>query len=137
MWQDTVIAVGQFIFVLALLPARVDPDKKPPCVTSAITGAVLLVFAGTFASLELWYGAGTTLLCALGWLALLVQQWRLEDHVERDRFAFPRSSYLQELIGSLEEAALRESPDYNAELTLHGLAATALRALEEQRRTLP
>lgn len=72
-WQDIVLGAGSLIFVIALLPSVLSKNK-PSIWTSATTGAVLTVFAGTYASLSLWYAAVTTLLAALLWGVLVFQK---------------------------------------------------------------
>ena len=71
-WQDIVIAVGQLLFVLALIPSLVTV-LKPPRLTCALTGTVLLLFSGTFLSLGLWYSAATAFACGTCWLVLFFQ----------------------------------------------------------------
>lgn len=72
-WQDAVIAAGELIFVIALIPAMLSASK-PPRSTCAITSAVLFIYAGTFASLNLWWGAWMTFLGAACWAMLLFQR---------------------------------------------------------------
>lgn len=70
-WQDYVLAIGQALFVLALLPALPVAAPKPPRVTCVITGLVLLVFAATLTTLALWWAATMNALCGAVWLYLL------------------------------------------------------------------
>ena len=72
-WQDFVIGTGQLLFSLALLPTLLNPYEKPPRSTCALTSAVLFLFAVTFLTLQLWWGAAMAALCATCWFVLLLQ----------------------------------------------------------------
>ncbi len=72
-WQDLVFGAGQLLFAIALAPALASPTK-PPRFTCVLTGAVLLVFAGTFASLGFWWSTSTSLACGALWIALSLQR---------------------------------------------------------------
>ena len=72
-WQDAVIAVGQILFAVALVPA-LRSRQKPPRSTCVMTGVILLVFSVTFATLGLWWGSSTAAVCGVLWLVLLWQQ---------------------------------------------------------------
>ena len=72
-WQDVVLAIGQTLFAIALIPA-LRSKQKPPKSTSALTGVTLLVFAVTFATLDLWWGAVTAAVCGGLWLILFCQR---------------------------------------------------------------
>lgn len=71
-WQDLVFGIGQLLFTVALFPALVSP-AKPPRSTCALTGAVLVVFAATFASLAFWWSFSTSLACGALWILLALQ----------------------------------------------------------------
>jgi hypothetical protein len=75
MWQDAVLTAGSLVFALALLPSVLGEDK-PSAWTSATTAAVLFVFAGTEATLDLVFTAATTAITAAMWTVLLVQKLR-------------------------------------------------------------
>jgi hypothetical protein len=78
-WQDAVIAVGQVIFVIALIPALLG-QEKPPRSTCWVTGVTLASNAVALLSLGLvWSGVsmGITAAC---WL-VLGGQWRQTDVV--------------------------------------------------------
>jgi len=72
-WQDLVFSAGQLMFAIALFPALASPTK-PPRFTCVLTGAVLIAFAGTFASLAFWWSATTSLTCGSLWLVLATQR---------------------------------------------------------------
>lgn len=74
MWQDYVFALGQLIFVVALLPALASDTQKPPRATCWMTGVTLVVFALCFGTLGLWWAFSTTFTAAVMWLALALQQ---------------------------------------------------------------
>lgn len=75
MWQDAVLTVGSFVFMAALLPS-VFGDDKPAAATSLLTAAVLSVFAGVEATLDLVFTAITTAATAALWIVLLIQKVR-------------------------------------------------------------
>ena len=72
-WQDITLAVGSLIFAIALVPSIMSKDK-PALWTSTVTGGVLIVFTGTYASLSLWYATFTTALAAILWIVLALQK---------------------------------------------------------------
>lgn len=74
-WQDIVLSVGGYIFILALLPSILG-DDKPALSSSLMTGSILGVFAAVYASLGLTSSAISTALLALAWLFLAWQKWR-------------------------------------------------------------
>ncbi len=78
-WQDVVISIGQWIFVVALLPSVFGKDK-PALSTSLITGAVLAAFAVTFATLLFWNSAISAAILSLTWFVLAVQKHPLEKN---------------------------------------------------------
>ncbi len=71
-WQDWVVAVGSGVITLSLLPTVFGPDK-PALSTCLITGSILLIFAATFATLQMWLTAGINCLTATLWLVLAGQ----------------------------------------------------------------
>lgn len=71
-WQDKVIAVGQLVLSIGLLPmivAWVDV----PALTSVPTAIVLFIFSLTFGTLRLRFSAFTSLLSALLWSFIYLQ----------------------------------------------------------------
>lgn len=71
-WQDIVIAAGQFAFIVALLPSIFGP-QKPHRSTSLLTAAVLTGFALTFVTLDFVWSAAMCGLAAAGWWILFWQ----------------------------------------------------------------
>ncbi|OGG47253.1 hypothetical protein A2671_02625 [Candidatus Kaiserbacteria bacterium RIFCSPHIGHO2_01_FULL_49_13] len=80
LWQDIVITVGQWIFLVALIPSIRSTDK-PAFWTSVMTGGILLVFGLTYATMGLWYSAFSSACLALGWCYLSYQKWRQKSKV--------------------------------------------------------
>ena len=80
-WQDIIIAVGQWIFLIALLPSIVSKNK-PALSTSILTGTVLGVFAFTYATLGFWTSTISTILVSGAWITLAVQKYLLDKHVK-------------------------------------------------------
>ena len=75
MWQDYVLAVGVFIFSLALIPT-IRSNQKPALSTSVLTSIVLFVFAITYASLGLWLAVVAQFVGAFVWSVLAWQRYR-------------------------------------------------------------
>jgi len=73
--QDFILTVGSLVFVAALIPSILHKDK-PALATSLMTGGVLVVFAGVYISLSLWFSAVTTFMTALCWFILAGQKIR-------------------------------------------------------------
>lgn len=73
-WQDKVLALGQGLFVLALIPTVMSTSCKPPLSTSIPTAIILTVFAWTFSTLRLPWAANTSLASAVTWLIITIQQ---------------------------------------------------------------
>lgn len=72
---DVIFAVGGATFAVALLPAFFD-DSPPPLMMSALTGGVLLVYAGTYFVLGLPQAAGMNGALGLMWLGLAARALR-------------------------------------------------------------
>lgn len=74
MWQDQVIAAGQWFFVAALLPSILDKDGKPSLWTSASTAVILTIFGGTFLTLDMKAAGYSSMASALAWWILFFQK---------------------------------------------------------------
>lgn len=74
MWQDYVIAIGQGLFTLALIPSLRGKDK-PHILTSSMTASVLYAFAGVYITLHMPGAAILTGACGIGWSILSVQSY--------------------------------------------------------------
>ncbi len=53
MWQDIVIAVGSWVFIVALIPTLFS-KHKPQVITSMLTGGILAVYAVVYGTMGLW-----------------------------------------------------------------------------------
>lgn len=74
LWQDWVFSVGQWVFILALLPSVFGKDK-PALSTSLMTGTVLAIFALTYITLSLLLAGISTSLSSAVWFVLAVQKY--------------------------------------------------------------
>ncbi|HEY4473962.1 MAG TPA: hypothetical protein VI957_02275 [Candidatus Paceibacterota bacterium] len=74
-WQDIILSVGQYIFVIALLPSVFGGDK-PALSSSLLTGFVLAIFSAVYASLDLWSSTIASAIVATTWFVLAWQQYR-------------------------------------------------------------
>ena len=74
-WQDIVIAIGSWIFIISLIPTLIGKEK-PAMSTSFPTGVVLLVYAGVYITLHLWLSVVSTAIMAILWLTLGLQKLR-------------------------------------------------------------
>jgi hypothetical protein len=80
-WQDLVYSIGQWVFIVALLPS-VFSKNKPAFVSSLTTGTVLLVYVFTMASLNLWVSSASTSITCLVWYILAFQKYRLDKKIK-------------------------------------------------------
>ena len=71
-WQDVVIGVGNWIFVLALIPSIIS-NKKPAIATSLITAVVVTVFSYCFFTLELYHSMISSIAVGVSWWILFLQ----------------------------------------------------------------
>ncbi len=78
-WQETVLAVGQIVFIIALLPSLFSRDK-PEIWTSIITGTVALSIALTYATMSLPVAAISAFLNFIFWSILALQKYRQKKH---------------------------------------------------------
>jgi hypothetical protein len=72
-WQDWVIAVGQLILFVALLPS-IFSDDKPNNWSSLISALVIALFGFTFWTLGLLWSAFASVLASLAWFILFFQK---------------------------------------------------------------
>jgi hypothetical protein len=73
--QDWILLVCYIIFTLALLPSVFGKDK-PDLKTSGPTALVVLTFAITLCTLELYKAAAINFFTAACWIILFVQVWK-------------------------------------------------------------
>ena len=77
-WQDVVLTFGSVVFLVALIPTILGSAKPAP-LTSFSTGTVLLLFAVTYATLELPFASIVTAATGLAWFLILWQSLRSKD----------------------------------------------------------
>lgn len=77
MWQDFIFLLGGFAFALLLVPTLRDKSSSVPVTTSGLTGTILLMYAFTFLTLDLFLSAFANLLTAAAWFAIAI--WRRPD----------------------------------------------------------
>ncbi len=82
MWQDYVIAAGQWIFTLALLPS-IFGKNKPETWTSGLTFFFLLIFSVTFFTLNLNYSGVADAVNAFAWFVLFMQKAEEKENIEK------------------------------------------------------
>ena len=80
MIQDIIISVGMWIFFIALIPSIKSKDK-PTLWTSIPTCMVLIVYAFTFATMELWLSVASNILTASAWLTLAIQKYMQKTRI--------------------------------------------------------
>lgn len=74
MWQDILVGVGEWIFIISLLFSIFSKDK-PSIYTSLTTGLVLTAFSISFFTLNLYISAISSFGCAICWYILFIQKW--------------------------------------------------------------
>jgi hypothetical protein len=74
-WQETVLALGQIIFIIALLPSVFSKDK-PEIWTSVITGSVALSIAITYITMKIPIAAVSAFFNFVFWSILAIQKFR-------------------------------------------------------------
>ena len=74
-WQETILAIGQVVFIIALLPSVFSSDK-PEIWTSLITGSVALSIAITYATMKLPIAAISAFFNFVFWSILAIQKHR-------------------------------------------------------------
>lgn len=72
-WQQTVLALGQVVFIIALLPSVFSKDK-PEIWTSIITGTVALSIAITYTTMKLPIAALSAFFNFVFWSLLAYQK---------------------------------------------------------------
>ncbi len=73
-WQDAILSVGQWVFLIALFPSILS-DDKPALWTSIMTGSILAVFAVVYFSLSLWASAISVSIVSMGWFTMAIQKY--------------------------------------------------------------
>ncbi|MBI2022734.1 hypothetical protein HYS97_02715 [Candidatus Daviesbacteria bacterium] len=78
-WQDLVFTIGQFIFVIALIPS-IKGNDKPAFLTSLMTAIILTFFALSYATLELWGSMIGAIANTTGWSILAIQKYQMDQN---------------------------------------------------------
>lgn len=73
-WQQTILALGQVVFIIALLPSVFSSDK-PEIWTSIITGSVALSIAITYTTMSLPIAAVSAFFNFVFWSILASQKY--------------------------------------------------------------
>ena len=77
-WQDAVIAVVQWVFVISLLPTIFHPTDKPTFSTAALTAISLFVMSSAMATLpDLRLSAASVAFGGIAWTVLACQRYRI------------------------------------------------------------
>lgn len=76
MWQDYVLAIGMWVFSIALIPAIIAENDKPPKSTCLLTAITLSVFVVTLLTLKLILGGIAEGVLASLWWILFFQKRR-------------------------------------------------------------
>ena len=73
-WQETILTLGQIIFIVALVPSILSKDK-PQIWTSIITGLVALSISITYLTLNIPFAAISAFLNFVAWGVLAIQKY--------------------------------------------------------------
>ncbi len=73
--EDLLFSVGGVFLTLSLLPTVTGPNK-PALLTALGTGAVILIFSITFATMGMWLPAAINLAQSILWVIIGVQVLR-------------------------------------------------------------
>lgn len=77
MWQDWMISILQWVFIVSLLPTIFHATHKPPISTSLIAGIGLLIMSATYLTLELYVSTFSSLILGVLWIIVAYQRYRL------------------------------------------------------------
>lgn len=78
MWQDTVLAITQIAFALALIPSIVHPNEKPALVTSLMNVFFIVIVVIVYATLDLLVSTLGAATIGLEWGVLAYQRYMLD-----------------------------------------------------------
>lgn len=87
-WQEVVLAVGQILFLVALIPSILT-DDKPEIWTSLMTGAVALSISITYLTLHIKLASVMAFLNFVAWGILAVQKFRQPKRLKTKRRTKP------------------------------------------------
>ena len=74
MWQDILLAGGNFALGAALIPTILAAEK-PSKMTSAFYAVILASFAAAFITMDMWFASAGVGSCVVLWLVLLIQKF--------------------------------------------------------------
>lgn len=77
MWQDTVIAICQFLFVGSMIPT-IRGDDKPALFTSLSSAIIVSVITFSLITLEMWLTAISAAMIMVAWSILAFQKYRID-----------------------------------------------------------
>jgi len=89
MIQDYIIAFVQWGVAIALIPTLLHKDNKPTFITSIWTGVMIIILATTFATLDLWVGATSSLIVSMEWFTLAYQRYKINKGEGKPLFTVP------------------------------------------------
>ena len=69
---DIIFLVGGFVFAVLLVPTLRDTEAAVPRMSSIPTMVLLVIYAGTFASIEMYLAAIANTATAFAWLLIAV-----------------------------------------------------------------
>ncbi len=78
MWQDSLLALTQAVFVAAMIPTIIHPTKKPTLSTSLLNTCTIFVVVILYMTLNLWLSALGAFVLLLEWSILAYQRFRLD-----------------------------------------------------------
>lgn len=87
-WQEVVLALGQILFLIALIPSMIT-DDKPEIYTSLMTGTVALSISITYLTLHIKLASVMAFLNFVAWSILAVQKHRQPKHLKKKRRTKP------------------------------------------------
>lgn len=78
MWQDTVLAITQVAFALALIPTILHPSEKPTLITSVINVFFIVIVVIVYATLNLLVSTLGAATIGFEWGILAYQRYLLD-----------------------------------------------------------
>lgn len=77
MWQDWIVSIMQWVFILSLLPTIFSTTQKPPISTSLVSGVGMWVLSATYFTLNLTVSTFSSFLLGALWIVVAYQRHRL------------------------------------------------------------
>jgi hypothetical protein len=82
MWQDWVISIVQWGFIVANLPTIFDKTQKPAILTSLGSALGLYLITAVYVSLGLWAASLSSFVLGSEWALLAYQRWQLNKRAK-------------------------------------------------------